>query len=83
MRAEKTWSIMQKKKKKKDWGEDVDFWWCGARDWGLLCKGGSEGPCLGEVPWHKKRKRKKKKELMLMKKGHLLRMTKYKKVTWW
>jgi hypothetical protein len=35
----------------------VYFRGCGARDRGLLCRGGSEGPCLGEVPRHKKRRR--------------------------
>jgi hypothetical protein len=27
--------------------------------WGLLSKGGSEGPCFSETPHHKKKKKKK------------------------
>jgi hypothetical protein len=36
---------------------------------GLLCRGGSEGPCLGEVPRHKKKKKMISINVVLKKMG--------------
>ena len=39
---------------------DTWFWQVGSCIYGLLPRGESKGPCLGEVPHHKKRDKKKK-----------------------
>ena len=46
---------------------DTQFWRVRLCIRGLLPKGGSEGPCLGEVPCHKKRKNVSEKKKHLIK----------------